>query len=391
VHREQALGAGWQWLAAAVHREDDGRTAGLRLADCTGFARHRGRSGDVGRYLAHPQRLIQLGAGVARPLLEQSRWGRFTSDQTMAQDIKRAAFRPAVLEDLAIKRRHAREDCRAGGGDEPRPERGILGSRVDDPGGAVRPRIGEPRAESVGPVEGAGVQNAVRGRDPVPAVVHRPPSPRGPVRMQHTLRPCGRPGGVDKEGGIVCPRVLIARPFGIMNHLQHAPAIEHLDPLWDRADTKVLRKRDSRGTAVLEQEVGFVLGELARRGQRHAASGNRAEEEERVGAGVVEPDHDAGAARQPLRPEGGRDAQHRILERAVRAHLRGRLQRILDHQQRGFVRDRRGCTSDAIGGHVEPLWRRRAAIAVEARHFLSSTHHVSKSTPNSAVCSGMRR
>ncbi len=227
-----------------------------------------------------------------------------------------------VLQDLAVEARHGGKQRGARLPDEARPQRGVLLAGVDDGGGAVGPRIGEAGAEREGPVEGARVQHAVVGADPVPALIHGPASEGGALRVQHAFGLRRGAGGVDQEGGIVGGGVGEGAARALGDHARDLVGLDRrCTPPGRPSEPKIASARDRLGAAVLQKKARFRLGELRRRRQRHEAAGDRAEEEQRVGARVLQPDEDARAGREPARLEARGDAQDRVLELGKRPHL----------------------------------------------------------------------
>ncbi len=106
-------------------------------------------------------------------------------------------------EHLAVDARHGGEDRRTMSGGEGGPEIAGGGAGMDDCRGADGPGIGEAGAERVGPVEGAGMEDAVVGGEPVPAVPHHASGPGGALGVHDALGAAAGAGGVDHEGGIV--------------------------------------------------------------------------------------------------------------------------------------------------------------------------------------------
>ncbi len=105
----------------------------------------------------------------------------------MAQARDRAAVERAILEDAAVEAWHRRENADPEALDQRRPDGGIGGAIVEHRRCSVGPRVDQADAQSVGPVEGAGVEDDVAGADTVPAAIHRPAAPGTAVAVQHAL------------------------------------------------------------------------------------------------------------------------------------------------------------------------------------------------------------
>ena len=131
-----------------------------------------------------------------------------------------------LLQDLAVDRRHADEDRRAVLGDEARPGLGVVLPLVRDHGLAVVERVHEGGAQHVGPVELAGVHDAValaRGRGALVVAVLEEIEPVGgrrraadqrAVAVQHALGVSRGARGVDEVGRVV--------DGGVRGRLSHA-------------------------------------------------------------------------------------------------------------------------------------------------------------------------
>src|SRR5207302_9209633 len=109
----------------------------------------------------------------------------------------------------------ADEDGGAVPGDEARPERSVGRALVHDHGVATVERIHEARAEHVGPVELARMDDAIAFGTEVEPVARRGlAAEQRPVGVQDTLRIAARPGGVDEVGGIFRARGVSGVPAG---------------------------------------------------------------------------------------------------------------------------------------------------------------------------------
>lgn len=154
---------------------------------------------------------------------------------------------------------------------------------------------------------------------------------------------------------------------------------------------------EDSGAAVIEQEEGLAIGELAGSRKRHETGCKGGKEQDGVGAGVVEADHHAIAFCKPHLAQRSGRAEHGVLEPRVGPGF-GRCGRcrIRDDDQGGLVRRRGGCPREAVAGHVERridggCEERRVHRCCSDGQFWGLTHHVSRLKPNSGMVPGCAR
>ena len=192
--------------------------------------------------------------------------------------------------------------------------------------------------------------------------------------MQHALGLRGRARGVDEERRIVGGRVGEGRARPARDHARNLFGLEHAHACGSRADAELASDGDRLRTAVLQKKAHLGLGELGRRRQRHEAARDGPEEQQRIGARIVEPDEYARAGLETSLAQTASDAQHRILELRKRPHLgRPRSLGIVDDDQGRLTATRRSGAADAVSSHVEARGKRLGGVD----HFASADHQLS--------------
>ncbi len=255
VDGEQADLARRQRLRRALGRQDRDAAARLRLARRAGLDRGPRARRDVGRDLAHPERLVERRAGGRLPLGEELGRQRLARRDAVAQRREVVSREIGVFEDLPVEARHRREQGGAVAGDERRPQGRIAPAIVEHRRGAPRPGILDADAERVGPVHGAGMQHHVVLAQAEPEIVHRPPAPDRAVGVQHPFRPAGGAGGVDQRRRVVGGGVGISLDrwpgpqAGDVVAPQDDPAAAGL-----RIEGALVGGGDHRGAGILHQE-----------------------------------------------------------------------------------------------------------------------------------------
>ena len=286
-------GNGWSF-----GRQDRHAATRLRPARRAGQRRCGWRLADEGRDLRHAEGLVELEAGDRSPRLQRRGGQRLPGAEPVPQRSEPVPVGGTMLQDLAVEAGHGGEDGGAQPLDQPRPDGGIGRAGVDRGGRTVDPGVGEPDAQRVGPVERAGVQHAIVGMEPLPALVHRSPAPGRAMRVQDALGSGRRSRGVDEEGRVLRCRVgevgeqrAVVRP-GAQAGGRYGPHARR------RVELEPRTHHRRRGARVLEQEPGLGRAEQRRGGQRDQSRGQRAEEGQRAGGLVAQAQQQAVARAQ---------------------------------------------------------------------------------------------
>lgn len=112
--------------------------------------------------------------------------------------------------------------------------------------------------------------------------------------------------------------------------------------------------------AVGDEKVHLVVRQVCRGGERHEPGRNRTEEQQRIGAGVIEPDQQPVALLEAACAEGVRDGQNGSLDLGKGPAFGSRrgIDRIMN-DKRDFVGGVQRCLADDVARHVEALghWR----------------------------------
>ena len=343
-------------------RVAEDRDAAPRLGSARAARKGRCRraEGDVGRDLGHAERLVYRAAGGGAPGLADARGERFACAETVAQGGE-AGGEVGRVEHLAVDPRRGGEDRGAVRGGEARPDVAVGRARMDERGRADGPRVGEARAERVGPVERARVQDAVVGGEPVPAVPHHPPRPGRALGVDDALGAAAGAGGVDDEGGVV------RRGVGERDRLG---AAQIRDPRRAEDRDAVPARQGQRGVVEDERrrevrENRRDLGGGQQRGDRDrdGAEGVRGEEQDREVRGIAEAQEDAVAFGHAARREAAGGPAHRLGEPAVGPAFGTRAVGSDDFKRETLRRaGRRG---EGVGGHVERRGAGREGSGVE--------------------------
>ena len=273
--------------------------------------------------------------------------------------------RPGRVEHLPVDARRGGEDRGAVRAGERRPDVAVGRAGIDQRGGADRPGVGQPGAERVGPVEGAGVQHPVVGRQPVPAVPHHPPRPGRALGVHDALRLAAGAGGIDDVGRIVRRR----RGEGdgrVPAERRDLRRAEHRDAGRRPAAPSPAPSADQLRLEVGEDHADLALGQQRRGRHRHRAERVGGEEEDREVGAVAEPEqHPVAAARARARRARPRCAAP---PRPVRRASSARPPRPAPPAPRApacRASPRRG--REGVRGHVERRRAGRERTVVEER------------------------
>ena len=205
----------------------------------------------------------------------------------MPQAAKVGTRRLRVLENLAAKAGRGGEYRGIVLRDDPGPQRGVLRARIDDGGCPIGPRVREAGSQRVGPVEGAGVQHAIVGADPVPALVHGPPAKGGALGMQNAFGACCRSRSIDEKGRIVGGRV---RPRCARTSRDHAGNLvvrKRAHATGQSFEAETLSNSNCLHIGGVQQKAHLGFGKLGGCRHRYESACNRAEEDKRVGARIL--------------------------------------------------------------------------------------------------------
>ncbi len=217
--------------------------------------------------LAHAHRLEDVEAEALLPQAEHLVGEMLAGAHAVAQRGHVGARERGFLQYLSVDGRHADEDRRAVLRDEARPRRGVVLPLVGDHRLAAVERIHERRAQHVGPVELARMDDAVDFPGAVAAAlrVRRPgileiepvrrrgraPDERA-VAVEDPFRVTGGPRGVDEVGGIVDRG--IGRRFPPRYRRERALEVDHLDAVEGQRLAGARQQRESQ--RLLSRELG---------------------------------------------------------------------------------------------------------------------------------------
>ena len=254
---------------------------------------------------------------------------------------------------------------------QPRPDVAVGRAGIDERRRPDRPGVGQPGAERIGPVERAGMQHPVVGRQPVPALPHHPPRPGGALGVHHALR-----------AGRRCRRYRPCRPGRRARSRRRAPG------RWPRSAAISRRpitgtpggsgsaspapRQTSAGARSARIGASSAAVSCAEDGDRHGPQRVGGEEEDGEVGAVAEAQQHPVAAADPARREPAGRAPHRLGQRAVGPALRHRARRG-EHLERDLVRRARG-GREGMRGHVERRGAGREGAVVEERRARAWRH-----------------
>ena len=283
VDREQADLADGQGLGSPLDGQNGDAPASLRPARRAGANVFPGAARNVGRDLAHAERLVEPGSGRLAPSGEQVGRKRLARGDAVAQagEVVRGGI--AVFHDLPVDARHGGEDRGARPLDEGGPDRSVARAGVERAGRPARERIEHADAERIGPVDVAGVENDVVLAQAQPVGRHRPAADHDPVGVQHALRFGGRAGGEDEISGVVRRRLGVIRRRGLSGEPERLPPIEDPEMGKERPLLRIgVAEKDRRRAGVRRQRQRLFGGQHRRSRLGDAADardGEKGEEE----------------------------------------------------------------------------------------------------------------
>ena len=299
-------------------------------------------------------------------------------------------------------------------GDQTRPDGGIGHAFVHDGRVAAVQRVREASAEHVGPVELAGVEDAVAvGLEVEPVLRRGLATEERAVGVQHALRVAARPGGIDEVGGILgssgmggldagdsCERGLevvdgdaTAGRRVPRSHDEHGRHVrETLECVAQRVPARDVG--DDCARAGVAREVHDLLGgEQDRRRDRDGAAFHGAQEDDRILEAVGKPDEHALAGTDADVAEELREPTRPVCQLGER-----RLPdatRLVDDYRRALRNRRPEVRVRAGDADVEMLGQRNAGITFSAKSRAGSRvsrpkNSITRSVQPSARCRSIR-